>query len=136
MGQVIEVGRFTSRVMLITDPNSAVPVQVSRNGIRAIAMGKGYSDRLELINVSNTTDIRVGDKLITSGLGLRFPVGYPVGEVSAVEHISGKQFASITITPSAHLAQSLQVLLVWPNQSSFVTDVRKMMSDHKGLYSE
>jgi rod shape-determining protein MreC len=81
---VVEVSRFTSRVMLVTDVNHAVPVQVNRNGVRSIAGGTGQFDELQLENVSVTADIREGDLLETSGLGGRFPPGYPVGTGHAV----------------------------------------------------
>ena len=86
MGQVIEVYRSSSKVLLITDSAHAVPVQVVRNGGRSIAEGMGEFDNLSLCYVPPTTDIVVGDKLVSSGLGGRFPVGYPVGTVTAVHH--------------------------------------------------
>lgn len=125
MGQVINVGPLTSKVLLITDPRAAVPVQDNRNGIREVAVGLGVSRSLALINVPDTTDIKVGDLFVASGLGLRFPVGYPVGVVSAIAHIPGRRFSTITLLPSAHLDQTEQVLLAWPNMKSFTQAVRK-----------
>lgn len=113
MGQVIDVGPLTARVMLITDVRSAVPVQVERTAMRAIAVGAGSRRELELVNVPVTADLRIGDVLTTSGLGLRYPEGYPVGVVSKIKHIPGEHFATIYLKPSAHLFQSRQVLLVW-----------------------
>ena len=78
MGQVIEVGSTSSRVLLVTDITHAVPVRVIRNGVRAIVEGSGKQNQLNLRQVSFTTDIKVGDVLVTSGLGGRFPEGYPV----------------------------------------------------------
>ncbi|OGT23026.1 MAG: rod shape-determining protein MreC [Gammaproteobacteria bacterium RIFCSPHIGHO2_02_FULL_42_13] len=115
MGQVIQADVFTSRVMLLTDPKSAIPVQIKRNGIRAIAAGSGGADNLlKLVYVTNTTDIEVGDELVTSGLGQCYPVGYPVGTVITVSHPADSQFAEITVAPSARLNRSRLVLLVWP----------------------
>lgn len=113
MGQVIQVGPLTSRVMLITDSRSAVPVQDERTGVRAIAVGTGPQRLLSLINVPETADIKVGDKLLTSGLDLRYPVGYPLGTVKTVDFHSGQLFATIAVQPAAHLDESRQVLLMW-----------------------
>lgn len=114
MGQIIDVGPFQSTILLITDPRSAVPVEDYRNGIRAIATGTGDPGYLKLIHVPDTTDIREGDLMVVSNLGVRFPVGYPVGKVLVVAHIPGERFARIIISPVAHLDRSLQVLLLWP----------------------
>jgi rod shape-determining protein MreC len=114
MGQLVQVGPVTSRVLLINDAHSGVPVQVARNGVRAIAVGDNYTGRLRLANVPHTADIQVGDQLITSGLGERYPEGYPVGQVIAVEKDPGLQFAVIVVEPSARLDRSREVLLVWP----------------------
>lgn len=113
MGQVIQVGPLTSRVMLITDTRSAVPVQDERTGINAIAIGTGPQRSLALINVPETADVKVGDRLLTSGLDLRYPVGYPLGIVKSVDFHSGQLFATIAIEPAADLNQSRQVLLMW-----------------------
>jgi rod shape-determining protein MreC len=117
MGQVVAVSPLTSRVMLISDARSAVPTQNQRNGNRAIAAGTGLIDRLELLYVPGTTDYQVGDTLVTSGLGQRYPVGYPVGSITKVEHKVGERFTTVHLTPVAHLNSSRQVLLVWPDQA-------------------
>jgi rod shape-determining protein MreC len=118
MGQVIEVDRSSSRVLLISDSRSAVPVQSTRTGSRAIAVGQGVSNGLQLMFVPDTADFQVGDSLETSGLGKRFPMSYPVGIVSEVNHKAGERFSAITVYPSAHLDSSRQVLLVWPSESA------------------
>jgi rod shape-determining protein MreC len=112
MGQVIHVTPMTSTVLLITDASHALPVQVGRNGLRTIAFGTGRIQELELPHLPNNADIREGDQLVTSGLGGRFPPGYPVARVSRIEHRPGEPFASIVATPSAHLERSREVLLV------------------------
>ncbi|HEX7034387.1 MAG TPA: rod shape-determining protein MreC [Pseudomonadales bacterium] len=116
-GQVVEVGRYTSRVLLITDPNHAVPVQVNRNGVRSIAGGTGALDALQLENVSVTADIRQGDLIETSGLGGRFPPGYPVGYVDAVVIEPTAAFATVTVRPLAQLDRSRHVLVVLASES-------------------
>jgi len=114
MGQIVQVGPFSSSALLITDPSHALPVQVNRTGLRAVAVGAGPSNTLELEHVPNNADVRVGDLLITSGLGGRFPAGYPVGRISLVERDRGQPFARIVVEPSARLERNREVLLVWP----------------------
>ncbi len=112
-GQVVEVDAFTSRVLLITDADHAVPVQVNRNGVRSIAGGTGEMERLQLEQVSVTADIREGDLLETSGLGGRFPRGYPVGYVETVLIEPTAPFAAVTVRPLAALDRSRHVLVVF-----------------------
>lgn len=118
MGQVVEVYPYSSQVMLITDSTHALPVQVNRNGVRAVAEGIGDLHQLKLRYVSNTTDIREGDLLVSSGLGQRFPVGYPVGEVESVVHDPGQPFATVMVKPKAQLNRSRHVLLVFSSQGA------------------
>ena len=113
LGQIVEVSSISSRAMLITDATHSIPVQVNRNGVRAIAEGTGVLGMLEVHHVAATTDIREGDLLVTSGLGGRFPVGYPVAVVSEVERDPGQPFARIVARPSAALDRSRHVLLVF-----------------------
>jgi len=116
MGQIIHVGPFSSTVLLVTDPNHALPVQVNRNGLRAIAVGSGQDDKLFLENLPNNSDIHVGDLIISSGLGRRFPSGYPVGQIEKITRNPGEAFAKVIIKPSAQLSKSREVLMVWPYQ--------------------
>ncbi len=116
MGQVIAVSLYNARVLLISDHTHSVPVQVVRSNLRLIAQGTGATNRLRLLHVQNTADIRVGDLLISSGLGGRFPVGYPVGVVERVEHRSDRPFAVVEATPSALLDRSRYVLLVFTEE--------------------
>lgn len=118
MGQVVAVGPLTSRVLLISDQSHSVPVQVVRSNLRLIAQGSGVSGQLDLTHVQETADIIVGDLLVSSGLGDRFPVGYPVGIVKLVQHDPGKPFAIATATPSALLDRSRHVLLVFSENKS------------------
>ncbi|MDP2227882.1 MAG: rod shape-determining protein MreC [Moraxellaceae bacterium] len=113
MGQIVEVGPETSRALLIADREHGVPVRVARNGIRAIAAGTGEIDRLRLLYVPESADVKVGDLLLTSGLGLRYPAGYPVGVVSKVGKTGTSEFAEIEARPSAELDRSRHVLLLF-----------------------
>lgn len=117
MGQVIEVLPYTSRVLLLADSNHAIPVLVNRNGIRAIAVGAGRLDELVLIYVPDTADLKQGDLLVSSGLGSRYPRGYPVGTITKVEHDPGEPFAIVSAKPSAQLDRSRYVLLVFSKDS-------------------
>lgn len=119
MGQVVEVMPFTSRVLLITDVSHSLPVQVNRNGLRAIASGTGNSDWLELRHVSDTADIRVDDIVVSSGLGQRFPAGYPVGRVTHVNQDSAQPFAEVRVEPTAQLNRSRYLLLVFSPESAY-----------------
>ncbi len=118
MGQVVEVMPYTSRVMLLTDTTHSIPVQVNRNGLRAIASGTGNPERLELRHVADTADIREGDLLVSSGLGQRFPTGYPVATVKEVIHDSGQPFAIVRAVPTAALNRSRYLLLVFTDTRS------------------
>jgi rod shape-determining protein MreC len=113
VGQVTHVNPFTASVLLITDATHALPVQVNRNGLRTIALGTGLINQLELPHLPNNADIKVGDLLVTSGLGGRFPPGYPVAQVVAVKHEPGRPFASVIAETTAHLDRVREVLLVW-----------------------
>jgi len=121
MGQIVHAGPYTSTAVLITDTAHAIPVQVNRNGLRSIAVGSGTIDRLDLPYIPNSADIQPGDLLITSGLGGRFPPGYPVAVVSAVQHDPGRTFSQVMATPLAHLNRSREVLLVWPGETKVLT---------------
>ena len=115
LGQVVETSHYTSRVMMITDARHAIPVEVTRNGLRAIALGKGSLDELELEHVPDTADIRVGDLLVSSGLGGRFPYGYPVAKVISVVRDPGRPFSIVKAVPAAKLDKSRHLLLVKPS---------------------
>jgi len=113
MGQVVQTSQLTSRVLLVSDSSHAVPVEVVRNGLRAILLGIGDADTLDLVHVPDTADIREGDLLVSSGLGGRFPRGYPVAEVTRITKESGEPFVSIEAKPKAELNQSRLVLVVF-----------------------
>ena len=120
MGQVIDVFGNHSRVLLITDSTHALPVQVRRNGLRSIAEGVG-DGRLRLRYVSPTMDIVAGDLLESSGLGGRYPVGYPVGTVEQIHRDPGEAFVEVIVAPSEPLNRRRNVLLIFPSQDSLVT---------------
>lgn len=112
LGQVIETSPHRATALLITDPDHAVPVQVARSGLRSIAYGTGRNDVLVLPNIPHSADIQVGDQLITSGLGGRFPAGFPVGTVLALRPDETRLFVVADAAPAAHLDRGSEVLLV------------------------
>ena len=118
MGQVINVTPFSSTVLLITDTSHALPVQVLRNGLRTIAVGSGRISELKLPYLPTNSDIVEGDLLVTSGLGGKFPPGYPVATVTKIDRSPDAPFSDVLAQPRAHLDRSREVLLVWtvPNQ--------------------
>uniref|UniRef100_UPI000D5613E7 rod shape-determining protein MreC n=1 Tax=Xanthomonas fragariae TaxID=48664 RepID=UPI000D5613E7 len=110
MGQVIEVTPLHSTVLLLTDPDHAVPVSVARNGVRLIVYGRG--DRLELRDIPLSAGVQVGDDIVTSGLGGRFPAGFPVGKVSKLHPDDTHAFLVGELTPAAKLDRGRDVLLL------------------------
>jgi len=116
VGQVAEALPLSSEIILITDPNHAIPVQVNRNGLHTIAIGSGQLNKLNLPFLPNNADIVPGDLLITSGLGGVFPQGYPVALVSSFLEQPDKPFAVIEAEPSAALNTSRELLIVWNNE--------------------
>jgi len=115
MGQVVKTSPYTSIAMIISDPSHAVPVTVNRNGLRAIAIGTGTSTELDLPHIPNNADIRPDDLLVTSGLGGRFPPGYPVAKIIRVIPQPSAPFAKVTAQATAKLDHNQEILLVWRN---------------------
>jgi len=112
MGQIVEVMPTTAVAMLITDPNHAIPVTIERTGLRTIAYGSRAGDMLTLPNIPVSADVQAGDKLVTSGLGGRFPPGFPVGEIRDVAQTASGTFLAAQAKPAADLDRSEDVLLL------------------------
>jgi len=112
LGQVTAVTPSTATVLLVTDLEHAVPVAVVRSGVRLIAYGSGRSDRLELRNIAVSSDVQIGDLLVTSGLGGRFPPGFPVGTVAELRSDDTHAFLIGDLTPAAQLDRGRNVLLL------------------------
>lgn len=112
VGQVEEVFGSSSTVRLISDPDHALPVQINRTGLRSVAFGTGETGFLVMSNIPQQADISVGDVIVTSGLGDRFPPGFPVGEVASVERDVGESFAIAHVRPYAALDRGREVLIV------------------------
>lgn len=113
VGQVSQVGRSTSRVLLIVDASHGIPVRVQRNDIVAVLHGSGAWNKLIVPFVQSNADLKEGDLLVTSGLGGRFPAGYPVATISHFNYQKGALYADVTATPVALLDRSRYLLLLW-----------------------
>jgi|MudIll2142460700_1097286.scaffolds.fasta_scaffold05999_5 rod shape-determining protein MreC len=116
-GQLSEVGMLRSKAILITDPGHAVPVQVNRNGLRAIAFGTGAPDSVSIRYLTASADIKEGDLLVSSGIGGTFPFGYPVARVARIVNDPNESFLDILATPVAQLGHNKEVLLIWPSKA-------------------
>jgi rod shape-determining protein MreC len=113
VGQTIHVGPWSAEVILITDPEHALPVQIARTGLRTIAVGAGDATSLALPYLPANADIRVGDVLVTSGLGGVFPPGYPVARITEVHKDAVQPLAHVRAVPFAHLDTDTEVMLIW-----------------------
>jgi len=113
LGQVISVNPTTSVALLLTDPNHGIPVEINRTGLQTIALGRGDGQSLSLPYLPGTADVEVGDLLVSSALGGRFPAGYPVGQIQELKHDAGEHFMEAVATPAARLNRGRQALLVW-----------------------
>lgn len=112
MGQVEDVHLHFSTIRLISDPNHALPVQINRTGLRTVAFGSGVTGALLLPSVPRQADVREGDLVVTSGLGDRFPGGYPVATVTFIDRSKGQTFVKIEAMPLAALDRGREVLLI------------------------
>lgn len=116
IGQVVSVSNHMSRAILLTDRKHSIPIRVVRNDIRAIASGTGTVDELVLADLPRNVDIKVGDLLVSSGLGGKFPSGYPVGRVTNYIADNGTGFAEVRVKPMEKLNRIRYVLLMWPSE--------------------
>lgn len=130
VGQILHVGQASSRVILITDISHAVPVRVQRNGLRLLASGSGQIDRLIHNFVPQSADIEVGDLLVTSGLGGKYPEGYPVAKVSFVNNNESREFVQVFSTPIAQIDRLRYLLLLSEKkpQNIFAPKIREKNS--------
>jgi rod shape-determining protein MreC len=113
IGQTTHVGPWSAEVILITDPEHAVPVRVERTGLRTIAVGGGDASSLALPYLPQNADVRAGDLLLTSGLGGVFPEGYPVARVTEVHRDAVQPLAQVRALALSHIDSDTEVMLVW-----------------------
>lgn len=116
LGQVVSVGPTSSRALLIADNTHAISARVERTGQSVVAEGIGQADSLRLIHLPHSTDVEVGDRLVTSGLDGVFPEGYPVAKVVRVQRDASQPFLLVMAEPFAKLDRIRYVLIVWPHQ--------------------
>ena len=128
MGQVEDVHLHYSSVRLISDPNHALPVQINRTGLRTVAFGTGETSYLSMPSVPREADIRVGDLVVTSGFGERFPGGYPVARVTIINREEGLTFAQVEVRPLAALDRGREVLLINSLESPVIEDPEQDMA--------
>jgi rod shape-determining protein MreC len=115
IGQTTHVGPWSAEVILITNPEHAIPVTIERTGLRTIAVGAGddESKALGLPYLPGNADVKPGDQLVTSGLGGVFPAGYPVVRVTEVHRDAVQPLAQVRATPYADVDIDREVMLVW-----------------------
>ena len=123
VGQVSQVGSTTSRVLLIVDASHGIPVRVQRNDVVAIVHGSGAWNKLNVPFVQSNADLQEGDLLVTSGLGGRFPAGYPVATVTHFNYQEGALYADVAASPVAQLDRSRYLLLLWNDHHVKGTEV-------------
>ena len=134
MGQVVEVLPFTAWVMLITDTNHVTPVEVNRNGERALARGsRSNTAELELEFVTQTQDMKAGDRLVSSGMGQVYPKNYPVAEIISVYTDPGLDFATVRARPLAQMASTRHVMLVFPQDQTSIVPIEPEGEIHSSI---
>lgn len=131
VGQTTHVGPWSAEVILITDPEHAVPVQIERTGARTIAVGSGDTTSLALPYLPANADIKTGDLLITSGLGGVFPAGYPVARVAEVHRDAVQPLAQVRAIPLADINTDREVVLVWFREDHPAAPVAAVVGDLK-----
>ncbi|HJL66046.1 MAG: rod shape-determining protein MreC [Arenicellales bacterium] len=116
VGQVSRITPFTSAVTLVTDPNHALPVQIQRTGLRTVIFGTGDSNQLRAPYIGRNADLNEDDIFVTSGLGGRFPGGYPVAGIDRIIRDRNAAFLDVLAKPHARLDRRRNVLLIWPGK--------------------
>jgi rod shape-determining protein MreC len=129
VGQLVRVGPWSAEVMLITDPEAAVPVEVVRTGVRSIAVGMGNAQELEMPYLPATADVKKGDIVVTSGLGGIFPAGIPVGEVVENKRDPDELLAHVRVRPRAAMDSSRHLLALWFNPANPAAPVAPKMTE-------
>jgi rod shape-determining protein MreC len=129
VGQTTHVGPWSAEVILITDPEHAIPVEIERTGVRTIAVGTGNEGELALPYLPGNADVKTGDMLVTSGMGGVFPQGYPVARVTEVHREAVQPLAQVRAEPLAHINRDREVMLVWFREAHPAAPVRDASGD-------
>lgn len=112
LGQVSRLGPWSAEIILVTDPEHAIPVEITRNSLRSIAVGSGNSGELLLPYLAVNSDVKSGDMLVTSGLGGVFPAGLPVARISGVRRETNQLLAQVRAQPLASIERDREVILL------------------------
>ena len=113
MGQIINVYPHSARIMLLSDKEHSLSVRLERTGMRAIASGTGDLGQLKMEYIPTSANIKVGDKVFSSGLGEHFPAGYLVGSIAKISRHNSGEFAQIDVMPAAQLAGGHHVVVLF-----------------------
>ncbi len=131
IGQIDKAGPFSSVAILMTDPNHALLGEVARSRQRSLVVGTGNIEKLELLHLTNTADIKIGDLVITSGLDGRYPSDYPIAEITSIQQISGEAFVKVEAKPLVKLNTIREVLLIWPGEQKSESNAENNSADQK-----
>jgi rod shape-determining protein MreC len=117
VGQIMQVSSTNSRVLVIADVTHAIPVRIARNNVRLIVTGSGSLNELLIPHVAHSSDIKIGDTLLSSGLGNVFPEGYPVATITSIIRDESRPFSQVRAKPVAQLDRLKYLLLLWSKRS-------------------
>jgi rod shape-determining protein MreC len=117
VGQIMQVSSTNSRVLLIADVTHAIPVRIARNNVRLVVTGSGSLNELLIQHVTHSSDIKIGDVLLSSGLGNVFPEGYPVATISSIIRDESRPFSQVRAKPIAQLDRLKYLLLLWSERT-------------------
>jgi rod shape-determining protein MreC len=132
IGQVTRVFPYSSEVTLLTDQELSIPIQVERNGLRAIAFGSGKTGMVDLPYLPANVDIKQGDKLVTSGIDGVYPAGLAVATVESIKSNPSSPFAKVTAKPLAGVQNHRLILLIdMPAQSAVMEEIKRTVAADK-----
>ena len=117
VGHVIRDQIFSSEVLLISDLEHAIPVEIAETGERTIAYGTGDMNQLSINSMPLNSKIKIGNAVITSGLGDRYPEGFPIGEISTIEKENGENFLTVYLKPFANLKIINEIWIIQSEES-------------------
>ena len=129
IGQIEKAGPFSSVAILISDPNHALLGEVARSRQRSLVVGTGNIQKLELLHLTNTADIQIGDLIITSGLDGRYPSDYPIAEVTSIQQVSGEAFVKVEAKPLVDLNSIREVLLIWSGEQDSELNTKESLQE-------
>lgn len=117
VGQIMQVSSTNSRVLLIADVTHAIPVRIARNNVRLVVTGSGSLNELLIQHVAHSSDIKIDDVLLSSGLGNVFPEGYPVATITSIIRDESRPFSQVRAKPIAQLDRLKYLLLLWSERT-------------------